>query len=460
MSQGERAAIGAKKMPSRNVILAAGAFTATGAGCIYMWSIFNKPLMDAFGFTTSEVSMAYSLFMLGTCFSGWLAGWLQRRVQPRFIVLAGGMIFGIGWFGSGFADNLALLYLFFGGFAGAGNGFLYNTIVAIVTKWYPDKRGFANGVCIGAIGLGPMIFSLGGNFLIETFDVQMAFRIVGLIWIAVYLIFSWILYAPPAGWTPNGMSQAEVDTDSASSASKAAAAEVTNAKVAAVEAGAEEGVEKDTEKGATEVNMQSSQMVKQPLYYFLFLTLMVASTSGLMVTGHASNIGQELAHLTASEGAIMVSVMAFGSFLGRFGFGFLSDYIGRYNAIIIALVLNAVVMFFFLGQATTFITFLIAISIVGACFGGSLSVIPAMVGDAFGSADFGQNYSLVYPGYTVAAFVGPMAASYAIEATGTYVLSFYVAGTISVVGIIVVLIAKKLAARLKEETCAQAASSL
>ena len=45
----------------REAILAAGAFTALGTGAIYMWSIFNKPLMEEFGFTTSEVSMIYSL---------------------------------------------------------------------------------------------------------------------------------------------------------------------------------------------------------------------------------------------------------------------------------------------------------------------------------------------------------------------------------------------------------------
>ena len=72
----------------REAILAAGAFTALGTGAIYMWSIFNKPLMEEFGFTTSEVSMIYSLFLLASCFSSMLAGWLQRHTQPRFIVLA------------------------------------------------------------------------------------------------------------------------------------------------------------------------------------------------------------------------------------------------------------------------------------------------------------------------------------------------------------------------------------
>mgnify|MGYP002566860458 FL=1 len=449
----------------REAILAAGAFTALGTGAIYMWSIFNKPLMEEFGFSTSEVSMIYSLFLLASCFSSMLAGWLQRHTQPRFIVLGAGILFGLGWFCSGFADNLPMLYLFYSGFAGAGNGMLYNTIVAVVTKWFPDKRGLANGVCIGAIGLGPMIFAPAGNWLIETFDVSSAFHIVGVVWLVVYLVFSWLLYVPPAGWTPKGWSETAADAEDlpVSAAANATASGAIRSQQAEQDEGNDAGKSaflgqktKEIKKlsGHHEVAFSSTQMVKQPLFYVLFATLMVSSTSGLMVTGHASDIGQELAHLTASEGAIMVSVMAFGSFLGRFGFGFLSDAIGRYNALIISLVINAVVMVLLLGHATTFVTFLLAVSVVGACFGGTMSIVPAIVGDAFGSSNFGQNYSFVYPGYTVASFVGPMVAASTVEALGTYVPAFTVAGAISVIGIVFVFIAKMLAYKLEDEKAA------
>lgn len=422
------------RMLPRNVILAAGAFTALGCGAIYMWSIFNKPLMDTFGFTTSEVSMAYSLFLLASCFSSMVAGWLQRHVQPRFIVMGAGMLFGIGWFGSGFADSLVLLYVFFSLCAGSGNGLLYNTIVAIVTKWFPDKRGLANGICIGAIGLGPMIFAPAGNLLIESFSVQTAFQIVGVVWLVIYLGLSWMLYVPPAGWVPKGW-KVESIPDAAGGSGAETAAPGSDAEAAQTTA-------------PREVNYTSMQMFKTPLYYCLFLLLMVASTSGLMVTGHASNIGQELASLTASEGAIMVSVLAFGSFLGRFGFGFLSDFIGRYNALMISLVVNAAVMLLAMAHATTFVTFLLAISVVGTCFGGTMSIVPAIVGDAFGSANFGQNYSFVYPGYTVASFIGPMAAASAVEAAGTYTPAFAVAGVLSLAGVVLVLACKVFERRL------------
>ena len=402
--------------PNRTVILAAGTLAAMGTSCIYMWSIFNKPLMAAYGFTASEVSMAYSLFLLATCFSSMLAGWLQRHVQPRFIVLCSGILFGLGWFLSGYASNLVMLYVFFGGMAGAGNGLLYNSIVAVVMKWFPDKRGFANGVCIGAIGLGPVFFAPLGNFLIESFSVQMAFHIVGVIWLVIYLAVSWLLLVPPQGWTPVGQ--------------------------------AEKAEEANSGDALRERNLTSRQMFRQPLYYVLFLVMMVACTSGLMVTSHASNIGQEVAGLTASEGAVVVAALAVGSCLGRFGFGAVSDRIGRYKALAISLAANAVLMLFCIHAATTFVTYLLAVAAVGACFGGTMTIVSAIVGDAFGSVNFGQNYSFVYPGYTVASFVGPMAAATAFEAVGSYSPAFVIAGALALVGVVLVLACSRLERRL------------
>jgi OFA family oxalate/formate antiporter-like MFS transporter len=393
-----------------------------GTGAIYMWSIFNKPLMAQFGYSASEVSLVYSLFMLASLAGSLIAGWLQNRMASRTIVLGAGVLFGAGWFCTGFADNLALLYLFFSGFAGLGNGFLYNTIVAVVIKWFPDRRGFANGICIGAIGMSSIIFAPLGNMLIENFDVQTAFRIVGIIWLVIYLVFSWLLQTPPPGWTPQSPdARQDGDPQGKQQAARAKAA-----------------------KDASEqVNYTAGQMLRTPLFYLLFLAFMVSVTSGLMITGHASNIGQELAGLSAGEGAIMVSALAIGSTVGRFGFGFASDYLGRFNTLAVSLGINAVVMLFILPQATSFAPFLASVCIVGACFGGVLTVVPAIVGDAFGSANFGQNYSFVYAGYTTASFIGPLTAATAIETAGSYLPAFAIAGALSLVGIALVFLCKR-----------------
>ena len=146
----------------------------------------------------------------------------------------------------------------------------------------------------------------------------------------------------------------------------------------------------------------------------------------------------------------MVSLLGVGSVLGRLGFGAVSDKIGRFTTLILILGVNAVIMLLFLAHATTFITFLACMMIVGGCFGGTMSVMPATVGDSFGSKFFGQNWSFVYPGYTVAAFIGPMVAASTTEATGSWEGAMIIAGVLSLLGIVLVLIGKRLAKRLAQ----------
>lgn len=406
----------ATRLP-RGSILAIATLLTLGNGLIYMWSIFNVPLMDAFGYTASGVALAYSLFMLMSCVGSFLGGWLQQHIQPRYVVLIAGVAFSLGWMLSGSAESLPLLYVFFGGLAGIGNGLSYNALLSVATTWFPDKRGFANGVCTCGAGMGPVIFAPLGNLLIESFDVLMAFRIVGITWLIIYFVFTWFLVMPapdwkPSGWTPDNQT---------------ATATVSSMR-----------------------NYSGREILKQPLFYVLFLILMVAVTSGQMINGHASSLGQELAHLSAGEGALMVSLLGIGSVLGRLGFGVVSDKIGRFTTLILILGINAVIMLLFLSHATTFITFLACMMIIGACFGGTMSVMPAAVGDSFGSKFFGQNWSFVYPGYTVAAFIGPMVAASTTEATGSWEGAMVAAGVLSLFGIVLVLIGKRLAKRLAQ----------
>ena len=68
----------ASKLP-RGLILAIATLLTLGNGLIYMWSIFNVPLMDAFGYSASGVALAYSLFMLMSCVGSFLGGWMQQH---------------------------------------------------------------------------------------------------------------------------------------------------------------------------------------------------------------------------------------------------------------------------------------------------------------------------------------------------------------------------------------------
>lgn len=145
--------------PKRGLILAAAAITAGGTGSLQIWSIFNQPLMEAFGWQVQEVSLAFSLNVLTACCSAFASGKLQRTIRPSVQIAVAGCLYGLGWFLAGCVDSVAMLYLTFSLVGGIGNGLIYNTAIAIAVKWFPDKRGLANGVVLGGTGLSPLLYA-------------------------------------------------------------------------------------------------------------------------------------------------------------------------------------------------------------------------------------------------------------------------------------------------------------
>ena len=451
------------RLHNRVVVLAAAALTGCFAGSIYMWSIFNEPLMSAYGWPLPAVSFAYSLFIIIDCAGCLLGGVLLGRYESSRLLLLAGLLFSAGWFLTGFARTIPQLYLFLCVIGGFGDGLLYNVAISAATKWFPDKRGFANGVCIGCIGLSPLLFANGGNFLIQTFGLENAFHVFGLFALCVFLIFSRFVSSPPQGWQPESVLANSLD---ASGESKSGV-QKTSCEVCESESTPDKtpdnketpcaqcaqelascNDETQTQAQAQVRDIPSRQMVRMPLFWMLMTCFAVMCSAGMMITAHASDIGQLLVDMDATQGALMVGLLAVGSFSGRFLFGLLSDRLGGINTFMIAMVLTACDMLF-IGQANTFLLFIVALMMAGACFGACMSVMPSVCAALFGDKHFSQNYSLVYLGYTLACFVGPMLGALVMSNTGTYDLAFLISAALAVVALVMLVAIKRMAGHLR-----------
>lgn len=188
----------------RYIVLIAASVAAGMTGATYMWSIFATPLMTSHGWLSAEVSLAYSLYFVMQFLMGFVAGALQKRVGTHILTIIGGISYAAAWILTGHADSLPLLYFAFSFLGGGGAGFAYNAAVSTATKWFPDKKGFANGLCIGITGLLPVAFAPLGDYLLEHFDLSSALLVVGLIPLTLYLIFGWFVKAPSIDWKPSG----------------------------------------------------------------------------------------------------------------------------------------------------------------------------------------------------------------------------------------------------------------
>ncbi len=399
------------KERNRWVILAALVINNICLGATYVWSIFNAPLMEANGWQLSQVSLAYSMLLLVTFFANLVSGQLQNKVGPQKLMLVALIFWGGGWFLTGFARSLPQLYIFFSLIVGIGTGFGYNTVVSTIPRWFPDRKGLANGLVIGASGLSPLPFAPLGYFLLERFGVQNSFKGLGAIFLVLMAATFWLITAPPKGWKPEGWEP----------------------PVATVKTGILQ-------------EKRTGEMVKDPVFYLLWFVLMTGATAGMIMTGHASGIGQELVGMTGSQGAMMVSLLAVMSFAGRLIMGSLSDKIGRYRTVLAIIIIIAADMFFF-GVVHSFPTFVLALSVVGFCFGSIMSVFPALCSDTFGVTHMSSNWSVMYSGYTVASFIGPMSAAKCVEAFGSYVNVFVLSGVLAALALIALLAAMRINSR-------------
>ena len=403
-----------KKAPNRYLILAAAAIAGLMVGIALTWSIFKNPLMEKNSWSSNTVTLTYSLYMLFACIGTFLCPVLQKKIRPSHLLLIGGCMHGMGLFFTGYATAVWQMYLSYSVMAGLANGFIYNTAISAATKWFPDKKGFANGICVGCMGLASLLFAPLGNYLIANFDVSAAFRILGLLMTGVFLVISWFVQIPPEGWIPNGVA--------------------TSTTAAA---------------GTTGRNLHWKQLLCTPAFCTMWLMTLCAVTAGSMMTGQASAMAQQMASITAAQASTLVAILAVANFSGRLAFSSLSDKLGCYRMLLILLCVSAADMLFFFGMATTFLRFMLVLCIAGACYGGTMAILPSLVSDAFGSKYFSTNYACVYSGFTCASFVGPMVASNVLQSTGTYHQAFMIAGVLAVAGIVLSLITQHLSRNLQ-----------
>nr|WP_277348188.1 OFA family MFS transporter [Bifidobacterium sp. DSM 109957] len=384
---------------------------------IALFSVFLTPLSEQHGWSTAEVSLSYSIFQTVMAVTGIFSGRICDKFGPRKVMLIGGFVFGLGWFLTGMAGSIPMLYLFHGLIAGMGNGLVYNPALTTAQRWFPDIRGKASGILLAAAAIGPATLSPIASFLSSTFGVSTALKILGVtFWAAITLGALFVSPAPadyrPKGWNPPTENKQAGTT----------------------------GDEGFDWKG----------MLSTPRFYVLLLVYAAAATAGTMLVGALSAIAQEQvgsvgAMTAAAFGAMVVSINTLSNFVGRLAFGAFYDKFGAFRCLSVMLVVTAVAMVT-MSFATTAPFFIGCVIVLGCAFGALLVIYPPLTGETFGTTHLGINYGIMFLGYALGAWIGPRVATSLYSEAFGYRNAFYAAAVITVIGLIVALL---LAAKVK-----------
>ncbi|HEY3298648.1 MAG TPA: MFS transporter, partial [Armatimonadota bacterium] len=182
-------------------------------GAAYASSVFAVPVLMHFNCMTpagkpdmTKWAMAFSLELAMLPIGMLLTGKIADQRSPRAIVLIGALLFGGGIMLAGFAPSLLVFYAGFGILAGLGSGCAYGAIVSTSVRWFPDRRGMASGLAVGALGFGPVAIVPAAEMLMRGGNpgdaAMFAFKVLGAAFLVIMAIASIFMVNPPKGYAP------------------------------------------------------------------------------------------------------------------------------------------------------------------------------------------------------------------------------------------------------------------
>src|SRR6202795_4015046 len=164
-------------------VAAAGVVMQIALGAVYAWSVFRIPLTQAYGWTISEVTFAFTIAIFVLGFAAFAGGQWMRRAGPRRVALAAGVLYGLGVFLTSLADGrLWWLYGSYGVLGGIGLGLGYIVPVATLVKWFPDRRGMVTGLAVAGFGAGALVTAPVATRLISRVGALNTFAIPGIVY--------------------------------------------------------------------------------------------------------------------------------------------------------------------------------------------------------------------------------------------------------------------------------------
>ncbi|HJP93276.1 MAG TPA: OFA family MFS transporter [Pyrinomonadaceae bacterium] len=370
---------------NRWTIAIAGVFMQVALGAVYAWSVFRIPLAKQFGWSISEVTLTFtiSIFVLGiAAFFGGL--WLNRK-GPRVVALTGGVLYGLGVFLASFsAHKLWWLYLSYGLIGGLGLGFCYIVPVAVLVKWFPDRRGLITGIAVGGFGAGALITAPVATELIRTIGVLSTFAYLGIAYLIVTVLAALFMQNPPDGWKPEGWTPTRFRT---------------------------------TRGSVRDYTLAEALRTWQ--WYALWLLLFLNTIAGISIISQEAPIFEELVGVSAVVAASMVGIASIGNAVGRVFWAWVSDLITRRATFLVIFFLQ-VLLFWFLPNVAIVTLMTILTFIVLMCYGGGFGTMPAFAADYFGSKNVGPIYGLMLTAWGCASLIGPLLIAYMRQMTGSY----------------------------------------
>ena len=347
------------------------------------YGVFLPVLAEHFGWSRGAISAALSVNLLVGGVAGFGVGALADRRGPRLLLVVTVLLAGTAFALVSVVTALWQLYLLIGILGGIGMSSFYLLSTATVTHWFDERRGLALALVLVGFNLG---YISGGPLA--------AWLITNMGWRAAYCVLG----------------------GGCGLLSFCAAITVR--------------LPRPTERrdllraapGPVGAGVTLRQSLADPRQWGLNLSWLLLGGLAIMISVHAVPFARDRG-VSLADASFALTAYGVGSVAGRLTAGFVSDRIGTRVTIGVAYVLEIVALIALLWFPSRG-ALLTSLVVFGAGFAASDTMVVKVVPDVFGLKAIGAIMGVLTLGWRLGAAIGPAAAGFLYDLTGSYAIPF------------------------------------
>jgi len=353
--------------------------TCIGVGAMLSLTIFPQPMSEAMGWSRTGISTAALINWICMGLGAFVWGALSDRFGTRAVVLAGGILLGLGLVTASRAATLGQFQILFGVIVGLAAGSFYTPMTATTTRWFTRHRSLAVALVSAGLSVGSAIMAPLARWLITTHDWRFAMLALGdVVWLVVIPV-ALLVREPPASTT---------DATSGSAA------------------------------GADGHDITAAQALRTPQFAAIALTHFAccAAHSGPIFHMVTNAIDHGVPAMAA---ATVLSVAGLASLSGRIICGLVADRLGAQRTLLTGLAIQAVAVSLFPFPRELASFYMLAL-LFGFAYGGVMPLYAILVREYFGAQIMGTAFGAVAFASTLGMALGPWAGGWLYDASGSY----------------------------------------
>ena len=388
------------------LVVAACVFIAmAGSGAYTGFGVFIIPMSDEFGWSRSAISLAASVGTIVGGLSQPFFGRIFDRIGGRRLILVGLVGFGLSNVLLMFTNNIVYLVVVFGVLVAlTGSAGTFNTVVALVSKWFERRRATAISIVSAGGSLSGMVFVPFIAVVIPLVGWRNTWLILGLIVLGLAVPIAFLIIRD----RPSDVGQFPDGDDAAAHA--AAAGNVSG--------------------GPLEVENWLHALKSAP-FWQISAGYFVCGVTTAMISTHFVPYAVEEG-FSASSGAIAFGVLSGLNVVGVMGAGLLGDRYGRKN--VLALVYGTRALAFAVLLTAPGLWGLFGFAVIsGFSWFGTVPLTTSLTAEVYGLRNIGTLSGVVYLAHSIGGALAVQFAGIMKDITGDYTIPFGLGGVLLLV---------------------------